>query len=131
MNSILWILLASFLGFGIAATFAGWLKLKLNLYLLVYIPLIFIVFMLFILKSDYNISHILSHNWYWGLVGAVVASGFVIKNVLSQPPSERQKGFALVTDVVWPGFSYGLVDSLLLSVLPVLAVQSFFTNDSS
>jgi hypothetical protein len=53
------------------------------------------------------------HNWVWGLLGAVIAAVFVIKNVLTQPSSERQKGFALLTDILWPGFTYGLIDSLL------------------
>jgi hypothetical protein len=128
MNSLIWILIASFLGFGIAAFFAGRLKLKRNIYLLIYIPLISVLFLLFIVKNGYNISEILFHNWYWGLVGAVIASGFVIKNVLSQPSSERQRGFALLTDIIWPGFLYGLIDALLLSVLPVLAIRTIFSG---
>jgi hypothetical protein len=48
--------------------------------------------------------------------------------VLSQPSSERQKGFALVTDILWPGLTYGLVDALLLSVLPILAVKLAVAN---
>jgi len=131
MNSLLWVLIASFLGFGIAAFFVGWLKLKRSIYLIFYVPLIAILFILFIIKNNYNIADILSYNWYWGLVGAVLASGFVIKNVFSQPSSERQKGFALFMDIIWPGFSYGLIDALLLSVLPVLAVQSVFPEMSS
>ena len=131
MNSLLWVLIASFLGFGIAAFFAGWLKLKRNIYLIFYIPLIAILFILFIIKNNYNIADILSYNWYWGLIGAALASGFVIKNVFSQPSSERQKGFGLLTDIIWPGFSYGLIDALLLSVLPVLAIQSVFPEMSS
>lgn len=132
MNSgIIWILIASFLGFAIAAIFAGWLKLKRDLYLLFYIPLVAALFIFFIVSNDFKIKELLSYNWYWGLAGAVIAAGFVIKNVLSQPSSEKHKGLALVSDVLWPGFSYGLIDSLLLSVLPVLAVQSFFTQGLS
>jgi hypothetical protein len=128
MNSILWILFASFLGFGIAAIFAGWLKLKRNIYLVFYIPLIAIMFLFFIIKNGYDVTEILRNNWYWGLVGALLASGFVIKNVLSQPTSGRQKGLALITDIIWPGLLYGLIDALLLSVLPVLAIQSLFSE---
>lgn len=126
--NILWILLASLLAFSIAALFAGWLKLKRNTYLLIYIPLIAALFVLFVYSNDLNVSELLMHNWYWGLIGAVVAGAFVIKNVFSQPPSPKGEGLALLSDIVWPGLIYGLVDSLLLSILPILAIKLVFVN---
>jgi len=122
-SGIIWILIASFLGFAIAAVFAGWLKLKRNVYLLFYIPLVAALFFAFMLFNKLNIKETILHNWAWGLLGALLAGGFVIKNVLSQPSSEKQKGLALARDVLWPGFTYGLIDALLLSVLPILAVR--------
>jgi hypothetical protein len=128
-SDIIWILIASILGFTIAAVFAGWLKLNRSLYLLIYIPLVAAFFIAFIIINRVNIIEILLYNWAWGLLGALIATGFVIKNVLSQPSSERQRGFALLTDILWPGFMYGLIDALLLSVLPILAVK-LATTDS-
>jgi hypothetical protein len=122
--------MASCLGFNVAAVFAGWLKLERNLYLLFYIPLVSALFLLFIISNNFNVKELILHNWYWGLLGAVVASVFVIKNVLSQPSSERQKGLALLSDIIWPGFAYGLVDSLLLSVLPILAIRMVLINNN-
>jgi hypothetical protein len=127
-SGILWILVASFISFAIAAIFAGWLKLQRNVYLLFYIPTIAALFVAFIILNKFNVKDILLYNWYWGILGAVIAAGIVIKNVLSQPSSERQKGFALLSDILWPGFTYGLIDSLLLSVLPILAVKLAITN---
>jgi hypothetical protein len=127
-SNLLWILGASLLGFGIAAIFAGWLKLKRNLYLLFYIPLVLALFTAFILSKEINITQIISHNLVWGLLGTVIASVFVIKNVLSQPASPKNNGAALLSDILWPGFAYGLCDALLLSVLPILAVQLVFSG---
>jgi hypothetical protein len=127
-SGILWILVASFTGFTIAAIFAGWLKLNRNIYLLFYIPVIAALFIVFIILNRLNVKDILVHNWYWGILGAVIAAGFVIKNVLSQPASEKQKGFSLLLDILWPGFTYGLIDALLLSVLPILAVKMAVSN---
>jgi hypothetical protein len=127
-TGLIWILIASLLGFTVAAVFAGWLKLKRNVYLLFYIPLIAALFTAFIISNDLNIKGIILHNWTWGLLGAVLAGAFVVKNVLSQPSSERQKGFALLSDILWPGFTYGLIDALLLSVLPILAVRIAITD---
>jgi hypothetical protein len=124
ITNIIWILVASALGFGITAIFSGWLKLQRNVFLLIYIPLVAAFFISFIIYNDYDVKDLILNNWYWGVAGAVLASAFVIKNVLSQPSSEHSKGITLLSDIIWPGFAYGLTDSLLLSVLPVLSVQS-------
>ena len=124
----LWILIASIFGFSISAIFAGWLRLPRNVYLLLYIPLTGALFVLFIYFTGISLTAILTHNWYWGMVGAAVALFMVIRNVLSQPSSPRNKGIALLRDILWPGFLYGLVDSLLLSVLPILAVKEALAN---
>lgn len=126
---IIWLVIASLAGFVIAALFAGWLKLKRNFYLLVYVPLIGALFYFFIQSNELNIREIVIHNWYWGLLGAFFAGGFVVRNVYSQPPSPRNKGAALISDILWPGLAYGFIDSLLLSVLPVLSVQLTLTGD--
>jgi MFS family permease len=127
-SSIIWILIASLLGFTIAAVFAGWLKLKRNVYLLFYIPLVATLLIAFVIANDLNIKEIILHNWAWGLLGAVIVGTFVVKNVLSQPSSVRQKGVALLSDILWSGFAYGLIDAMLLSVLPILAVKLAITN---
>jgi hypothetical protein len=126
--SIIWILSASLLGFGVAAIFAGWLKLPRNLYLLVYIPLVAAFLILFAISNNINIKELLTHNWLWGIAGALVAGAFVIRNVYSQPASKRSSGFALFLDITWTGLAYGLTDALLLSILPVLAIKIALTN---
>jgi len=126
--NIIWILAASLIGFSIAAVFAGWLRLERNVYLIFYVPVAGAFFAAFVVSNAISPGEALTHNWYWGLTGAVIASGFVIKNVLSQPPSPRHTGLALWSDILWPGFAYGLIDSLLLSVLPVMAVQLVFAD---
>ena len=122
-SAIIWILLASLVGFTVAAIFAGKLKLLRNIYLLFYIPVIIGLFTAFIISNGINIREIVLYNLVWGLLGAVLAAGLVVKNVLSQPASERQKGFALVTDILWPGFTYGLVTHCYYLFFRSLAVK--------
>lgn len=74
--SILWILYASILGFAVAAIFTGLLKLQRNIYLLIYIPLVAALFALFIISNKLNITEMIVYNWYWGLIGAVLAGAF-------------------------------------------------------
>jgi hypothetical protein len=126
--SVLWILISSTLGFSVSAIFAGKLKLQRNIYLLIYIPLVTALFVWYIVSNHIDIKDLFLHNWYWGLFGALIAGAFVIKNVYSQPSSKRNTGLGLFTDITWSGLLYGLIDALLLSVLPILVVNLAFTN---
>lgn len=127
----LWIVSAAVLGFLISAIFAGTLKLPRNLYLLFYIPLAGVFAISFFIVNNLNFISLLTKNWYWGLLGAVVATLFVVRNVISQPSSKRSTGGKLVLDILWPGFSYGFIDSLLLTVIPVLSVYMMLQGDDT
>jgi hypothetical protein len=129
--NIIWILIASTLGFSIAAIFAGLLKLHRNIYLIIYIPLILALFIWFVIAMNISVADLFLNNWSWGLIGAVIAGAFVIKNVYSQPSSEKSKGIALIIDIIWPGLIYGLTDALLLSVLPILSINLIFSGSSA
>jgi hypothetical protein len=126
---VLWLITGSIIGFGIAAISADLLKLKRNLFLLLYIPCVLILLFLFTRSNDISIKEILLYNLYWGLLGAVLSGVFVIKNVFSQPSSPRNRGAAFILDLFWPGMAYGLVDALLLSVLPVIAMRLTLTGN--
>jgi hypothetical protein len=122
-----WVVAAGVLGFAISMIFAGILSLPRNLYLIPYIGLSGLFFYAYIRWSGTSISEIIRHNWVWGLVGAVLLTLFTVKNVLSQPVSPRSEGFVLAFDLLWSGVVYGLMDALLLTVLPVLATWQAFT----
>src|SRR5512140_2416130 len=122
-----WIAAAGLLGFALSMIFAGILHLPRNLYLIPYIGISGLFFYIYIRWSGTSISEVIQHNWVWGLVGALFLTLFTVKNVLSQPISPRSEGFSLVFDLLWSGVAYGLMDALLLTVLPVLATWQAFT----
>lgn len=70
----------------------------------------------------------LSHQWLWGLIGAIVVGAVLIALFLrskrSQPQAfelaPRPQGLRLAVDLLWEGLVYGVAEGLLLSVLPVL-----------
>lgn len=64
---------------------------------------------------------LLQRHWAWGVAAAILAGAFLVTNVLSQPASDRSSELSLTLDLLWLGGVYGLVDALLLSVLPILA----------
>jgi len=121
-SEFVWIVLAAILSFSLAAIFAGWLRLKRNLYLVFYLLPAMAYFIAFIEINGIDFQKVLMHNWYWGLLGAGLAGALVIRNVFSQPSSARNRGVTFLSDRLWPGLIYGLTDALILSVLPILAV---------
>ncbi len=126
-NYFLWIPIAALLGFAISALFAGRLHLPRNIYLIPYVGLVGIFFYAFLRWSNLSIVDLLRHNWYWGVIGAVAIGAFTVHNILSQPASTRADGLNLVFEISWVGIVYGLVDALLLSVLPVIATWQGFS----
>ena len=124
---LLWIPAAALLGFAIAQIFAGLLHLPRSIYLIPYVVLVSLVLYVFLRWSGLSLIELFRHNWVWGVVGAVLFGAFVVRNVFSQPASPRAEGFPLAFDLLWSGVVYGLIDALLLSVLPVLATWQAFS----
>ena len=122
-----WIVAAGVLGFAISSIFAGLLRLPRNIYLIPYVGLAGLFLYAYVRWSGLSIGNLLRHNWQWGLIGGLLLAVFTVKNVLSQPVSPTSEGFSLVFDLLWSGVTYGLMDALLLSVLPVLATWQAFT----
>jgi len=122
-----WIAAAALLGFAMSVIFARVLRLPRSIYLIPYIGFTGLFLYAYVKWSGLSIGDLIRHNWVWGLVGAVLFAAFTVKNVLSQPASSRAEGFTLAFDLLWSGVIYGLMDALLLSVLPVLATWQAFT----
>jgi len=57
-----------------------------------------------------------------GLLAAVIAGGFTVNFVLSQPGSPGVEGLTLLSTILWLGVVYGIVDGLWLTVMPVYAI---------
>jgi hypothetical protein len=75
----------------------------------------------------------LTHNWAWGVLGAVVTGGigaatvWVAANRSGVPGRQRHGAARTSRELVWEGLLYGAAEGVLLSVLPVLAAwQTFY-----
>ncbi len=124
----LWIAAAAVLGFAVSAIFAGLLHLPRSVYLLIYLAIVAPFLYAFVRWSHVSFSDLLRHNWMWGLLVALLAGIFVVRNVFSQPASTTSGGLSLVWDILWLGVVYGALDALFLSVLPVLATWQAFSG---
>lgn len=125
---LLWIPAAALLGFALAEIFAGRLCLPRRVFLIPYVAIVSLALYIFMRWSRISLEELIRHNWVWGVVGAVLVGTFVVRNILSQPKSPRATGLPLVLDLLWSGVVYGLMDALLLSVLPVLASWQAFAS---
>lgn len=124
---LLWIPAAALLGFAVAEVFAGLLHLPRGIYLIPYVASVSLFVYVFFRWSGLSPVELLRHNWIWGVVGGVLVGAFVVRNIYSQPASPRAEGLPLAFDLLWSGVVYGLIDALLLSVLPVLATWQAFS----
>jgi len=111
------------LGFLAAAVFAGTLKLRRQLFLVPYVLMSGSFVATYLIWSRTSIEDLLLDNLLWGVAAAAFIGALLVKNVLSQASSPRQRGPGFVADVMWSGVVYGTIDSLLLSVLPVMATK--------
>lgn len=74
----------------------------------------------------------ISHNWAWGLLGAVLSGGIGAAAItraanrggLPKPAGRSMMGMSGA--ILWEGLLYGAAEGLLLSVLPVLAAWQTF-----
>ena len=122
-----WIIVAGLLGFAISFVFAGLLRLPRRIFLVPHILFSGLFLYAFFRWSGIPLQEMIKHNWIWGLIGAALLAVFLVKNVYSQPASLRTKGVTFAFDILWLGVLYGLIDALLLSVLPVFATWQAFT----
>lgn len=119
---LVWVIAASGIGFGISAVFAGRMKLSRHSFLIPYVSLVSIFLCAFFLLNEVDLPAILAENVAWGILTGGVVSLFLVKTVRAQPVSRNTYGVELALDVTWAGLVYGIVDSLFLNVMPVIAI---------
>lgn len=124
----LWVLGAALLSWACAAFFAGVLHWPRPLFLAPYVLLAGGFLLAWLRWGGVDWRHELTRNWGWGLLAALVVGAFVVRNVLQQPRTPMPQGMDLVFTLLWLGLVYGLVDSLLLSVLPIAATWQACTR---
>lgn len=124
----LWVLAAALLGFAVTAIFAGMLALPRDAFVAVYVAIVASFLWAYIRWTGLDIHSFLLRRWAWGIVGVLAVGGLMVASVQRMAASPRADGAALALDIVWLGIVYGIVDALLLNVLPVVAVWRAFAN---
>ena len=123
---LLWTIAAGVLGLLISAIFAGVFRWRRPVFLVPYVLLIGFFLYSYFHWRHLNIGELITRNWLWGVIAAIVVGIFMVRNVYSQPSSPRSRGPKLFFELFWFGIIYGALDGLLLSVLPVLITWQAF-----
>lgn len=126
-NELIWVLAAAVLGFATAALFSGFLELRRDWFVAIYALLVGSFLYGYLRWSGMDLRSFLLHRWIWGVVGVVVVGAIMVASVQRMPASPGSSGSALVGDILWLGIVYGVVDALLLTVLPIAGTWRAFS----
>ncbi len=69
-----------------------------------------------------------THDWAWGLLGALVTGAILARGVSRMPMPAHEHHHVVAGEGAWEGFVYGAAEGLLLSVLPVVVVWQGFAG---
>lgn len=122
-----WLVVAA-LGMAAIAAASAWLELSRDVFLIPYTAFGFALLVAYVRSVRMSVWARLSFAWPLGLALAVLASIFVVQSVIAQPASMISSGARLAFEIVWWGLVYGVLDGLLLSVLPVVIAERVFDD---
>jgi hypothetical protein len=125
----LWVVAAGVLGFAVPAIFSGMLEMPRNWFLVPYFAIMVPFLYAYIRWTGVDIGQAIRHRWIWGVAGGGVIGAFMVMNIINnETASARPEGVELIGSMLWLGIAYGVVDALLLTVLPVTAVWLAFKS---
>jgi hypothetical protein len=119
VHELVWVLAAAVLGFETTALFSSLLELRRDWFVAIYALLVGTFLYGYIRWSGLDLRSFLLHRWIWRVIGGVAVGAILVASVQRMPASPAASGAALAWDILWLGIVYGLVDALLLTVLPV------------
>jgi hypothetical protein len=118
-----WILLFAGVGFGISGLFSGELSFTRDLLVLVYLLAGGGVLILFMHWHRAAFAQGLRRRWPVGVLVGLGIGVLLAITVTQQPGSPPPRGAHLAWSLVWLGLVYGVLDALLLNVLPVMVLK--------
>lgn len=120
-SHLLWIPAGALLQFTIAAIFSGELEWPRRFFLIPYVTAAGAYIYAFFRWNRLSPFRLVRRHWRSGVIGAAILSVFGVWLVVGGARSVTLSGWRLAIDVLWSGVTYGAVDAILLSVMPVLA----------
>lgn len=117
-----WTLLAGATGLGASFAFSGVLRLQPFRFVLAWAVLAGIFLAIYARLERISFRTQIERRWRSGLVVGLLLGALLIRQVLAQETGPRPEGLSLAGTLVWFGLLYGVVDAMMLSVVPVLSL---------
>lgn len=121
-QSLTWLVLAAIIGFLVPSVFSSALHWERSLFLIPYVAVVGTFLFLYFRRRPISLKQLIGR-WPYGLIGVGLATFLLLRNIQGQPASAVPEGGQLILALAWVGLVYGMIDGLLLNVMPVLAVQ--------
>jgi hypothetical protein len=118
-----WIGIAGALGFTISAVFSSMLELPRAPFVVVHAVGVGGLAALFFRARGLRVAGRGQHRPAAALAAGLLFGGILMVGVLDGPGGESPSGVRLAAALGWYGLVYGVVDALLLTIIPVLAVR--------
>ena len=119
-----WILALAALGFLTSTVFATLLHLDRALFVAVWALMASVAWWRYAHRTRVSIGTQLKRRWGGGVAVGLVIGWILAQTVVRQPASEATQGTELLVQLFWVGVVYGMVDALMLSILPVLLLYA-------
>jgi hypothetical protein len=114
---------AGILGFASSALLTSALQLPRDEFVALHAVAVAVLAGVFVRSRGIDPGAQLRTRWGTGLVLGVLVGALLAWTVVSQPASARPAGSSLVWALSWDGALYGAVDAILLTILPVQAIN--------
>jgi hypothetical protein len=126
-HAAVWVLTVGIAGLITSALFSSVLHLSRNTFVAAHALVTLVLVKSYVAFTHTDPAAEARRRWRRGLVTGLVLGMVLVRGVTMQPSSTVASGGGLVTGIVWFGLIYGMVDAVLLSVIPVHA----FTESAS
>jgi len=121
-HALWWTVLAALVGFLSSFVLSTLLHWSRGPFLTAYAIVTAAFFVAYVVSQRLDVRTQFCRRWTVGVLGGVIFGILLARQVFMQPASGRAEGLSLVGELAWYGVFYGVVDALLLSVIPVLSL---------
>jgi hypothetical protein len=123
-TAVAWVVGAGALGFAVSAVFSSVLRFSRAPFVLVHAIVVGVFAILFFRRVAAPTSTPTGRGPAAALAVGLLLGAVLVAGVVVGPGGARPTGSRLIAALAWYGFVYGGVDALLLTVIPVLAIDA-------